>query len=79
MCRDKDVGKIDSIVIGHNNKGLGAGWCLSTVEVKNLSSGCSASFIYDNWIPSPDDPPADSRNQCSVTLTATAHVKELTR
>lgn len=32
----KDVGKVFKIRIGHDNKGVGSGWFLETVDVKHL-------------------------------------------
>lgn len=73
LCRDKDVGKIESITIGHNNKGLGAGWCFTMVEVKNLTTSSSACFVYDGWIPT------EPQKHNTVTLNANQHIKEKTR
>jgi hypothetical protein len=65
-CRDKQVGNIGRITIGHNNRGLGAAWCLAQVQVKDMATGLEAVFTYNDWIPSKGD------NRNPILLTATS-------
>lgn len=39
-----DVGKLTKLVIGHDNKGLGASWYLENVTVKNVATGDNYLF-----------------------------------
>lgn len=46
---------INSITIGHNNKGPLAAWHLAWVEV-SIAGGVTSYFPYHNWIPNTSVP-----------------------
>lgn len=45
-----DVGRVTSIVIGHDGKGLGSGWYLDTVTLDVPALGKRYSFVADRWL-----------------------------
>jgi len=45
----KDVGAITKIRLGHDNSGLGPGWLVETVTIKNLRTGDSYDFPVNQW------------------------------
>jgi len=45
-----DVGDLQAIRIGHNDKGIGAGWFLLKVEVKDQATGKSWGFPCNMWL-----------------------------
>jgi hypothetical protein len=45
-----DLGDLTKIRIGHDNKGLGAGWFLDKVVVKNLRTDDEFVFPCNNWL-----------------------------
>jgi len=45
-----DVGEVQSIRIGHNDKGIGAGWFLLKVEIKNQANGKKWGFPCNMWL-----------------------------
>ena len=47
-----DIGQVTSIKIQHDNSGLGAGWYLKKVEVKNVGGNTGSVFDCDTWISS---------------------------
>lgn len=46
----KPLGKIESIWIGHNNRGFNPGWHLHSVEVMSVATGERVSFLADQWL-----------------------------
>ncbi|GLC54185.1 hypothetical protein PLESTB_000832700 [Pleodorina starrii] len=56
-----DLGRIQALTIGHNNKGFGAAWCLSRVELENMNTGERYVFNFNNaWL--------DTKNGTSRTM-----------
>jgi len=45
-----DIGELQTIRIGHNDKGIGAGWFLLKVEVKNQATGKVWGFPCNLWL-----------------------------
>ncbi|GMH36686.1 hypothetical protein BSKO_04559 [Bryopsis sp. KO-2023] len=52
FCLDllPDVGQFSHIEIGHDGKGLGAGWHLAWVKITNTATGASATFTANRWL-----------------------------
>lgn len=44
------IGELKRIRIGHNNKGVGAGWFLNKVIVDDLEKGKVSEFLADRWL-----------------------------
>lgn len=42
-----ELGRIQTLTIGHNNKGFGAAWCLSRVELENMNTGGSGLGVTE--------------------------------
>ncbi|KAG2501257.1 hypothetical protein HYH03_001064 [Edaphochlamys debaryana] len=62
-----DLGIIQTLTIGHNNKGFGAAWCLSRVELENMNTGDRYIFDFDNaWL--------DTKNGTSRTMAPTQFI-----
>jgi hypothetical protein len=45
-----DLGKLSSLKIGHNNRGLSSDWHLAKVEVVNTATGEAAVFPHRDWL-----------------------------
>lgn len=45
-----DVGKIKTIRIEHDGRGIGAGWYLDSVEVRDVSRNETIKFPVDRWL-----------------------------
>ena len=48
--KGSSIGKLDTVGIKHDNKGLGAAWHLQQVEVRNESTGEVGMFPCDKWL-----------------------------
>lgn len=59
-----NVGQMQRLRIGHDNRGLGAAWHLSRVEITNLLTGEAATFVCNRWL--------DSKEGLAVELGAGA-------
>ena len=44
-----DLGPLTKLNIGHDNKGMGAGWMCDRVEVTNLTSNETTTFACGEW------------------------------
>ena len=44
-----NVSPMTKIIIGHDGKGLGAGWQLARVIVENVTAGESRTFEANRW------------------------------
>jgi len=49
------VGSLEKIKIGHNNKGVGAGWYLNKVIIDDLGNNKVYEFIADRWLAEDED------------------------
>ena len=45
-----DLGTLTKLVIEHDNHGIGAGWMLDRVEVRNALDGNSVIFPCQQWL-----------------------------
>ncbi|KAG2432966.1 hypothetical protein HXX76_008694 [Chlamydomonas incerta] len=63
-----DLGRIQTLTIGHNNKGFGAAWCLSRVELENMNTGERYLWNFDNaWL--------DTEHGTSRTMAPTTYMQ----
>ena len=46
----KDIGELQSIVVGHDNHGDKPGWLLESVTVQNPETGHQWVFLWNNWL-----------------------------
>ncbi|GIL93968.1 hypothetical protein Vretimale_245, partial [Volvox reticuliferus] len=61
-----ELGRIQALTIGHNNKGFGAAWCLSRVELENMNTGERYIFNFNNaWL--------DTKNGTSRTMAPSSY------
>ena len=51
LCRATNVGALESVTIGHNNRGLGPAWHLDRVEVHHTGTGQKKVFVHNGWLP----------------------------
>ncbi|CAG9464667.1 unnamed protein product [Pedinophyceae sp. YPF-701] len=61
-----NVGEMQKLTIGHDNRGLASAWHLSHVEVDDLTTGQRCMFFYGGWL--------DKTNGLQVTLEPTGDV-----
>ena len=50
VSNGSDLGDIRSITIGHDNKNGHAGWFVSSVQITNLSTGKTWTFLTNRWL-----------------------------
>ncbi len=50
-----NVGELNKIQIGHDNKGLAAGWFLDTVWVEDLTTKRTYEFPCNKWLAKNED------------------------
>ena len=50
-----DVGTLKSIRIRHTNTGLGAGWLVDHVRIRNEQTGVEATFPCGRWLAADED------------------------
>ena len=46
----RDIGELQSIVVGHDNHGDKPGWLLESVTVQNQETGHQWVFLWNNWL-----------------------------
>ena len=44
-----DLGALTKLHIGHDNKGIGAGWMCDRVEVTNMANSATTVFPCNQW------------------------------
>eukprot|EP00232_Nephroselmis_pyriformis_P000020 CAMPEP_0182904224 /NCGR_PEP_ID=MMETSP0034_2-20130328/31943_1 /TAXON_ID=156128 /ORGANISM="Nephroselmis pyriformis, Strain CCMP717" /LENGTH=161 /DNA_ID=CAMNT_0025039337 /DNA_START=10 /DNA_END=491 /DNA_ORIENTATION=- len=63
-----DYGTANTIDIGHDGSGFGAGWHLASVEVTNLASGEVTTFPCNRWLDKSEDDGATTRTLTGATV-----------
>ncbi|SIN96148.1 PLAT/LH2 domain-containing protein [Fibrobacter sp. UWB11] len=61
----RDLGDINKITIGHDNSGKHAGWFVSSVQIKNVSTGKTWTFFTNRWLARDE---ADHKLSATFTL-----------